>query len=85
MSEHLGGKREASAGDETETGIKRQRSKALITACYLCALAVKMLALLAKQKISIIIPVISHPVCVCVCILAGDLKYQQCRHKYTGI
>lgn len=33
VSEHLGGRREESEGDETETRSKRQRSKALITAC----------------------------------------------------
>lgn len=38
---------EVSEGDETETGSGRQRSKALMTACYLCAVDVKLLALTA--------------------------------------
>jgi len=71
VSQHLRGRREVSEGDESERGSKRQRSKALITACYLCAIAVKPLALFAKQQIFIIIPVISHPACVWVCISAG--------------
>lgn len=68
VSQHLRGRREVSEGDETERGSEWQRSKAVITACYLCAIAVKLLALFAKQRIFIIIPVISHPVCVRVCI-----------------
>lgn len=69
---------EATEGAETATGSKRQRSKALITACYLCALGVQLLAVIAKKQIFIIIPVSSRTVCVFVCIITSvdDLKYQ---------